>query len=159
MTLQHLLRGLAVSCLLASGLSVAAEPGLSVDEIRVGMVNAQSGPAAALGLSMRNGTQAYFKRINAEGGVHGRRISLISLDDGYEPSRTAAHTRDLLNTQQVFALLGYVGTPTSRAALPLALRAQVPYLFPITGAQFLRTPTKPSVFTIRASNIDETEHL
>ncbi|WP_167492520.1 ABC transporter substrate-binding protein [Pseudomonas leptonychotis] len=159
MTLQHLLRGLAVSCLLASGLSVAAEPGLSVDEIRVGMVNAQSGPAAALGLSMRNGTQAYFKRINAEGGVHGRRISLISLDDGYEPSRTAAHTRDLLSTQQVFALLGYVGTPTSRAALPLALRAQVPYLFPITGAQFLRTPTKPGVFTIRASNIDETEHL
>ena len=101
MTLQHLLRGLAVSCLLASGLSVAAEPGLSADKVRVGMVNAQNGPAAALGLGMRNGAQAYFKRINAEGGVHGRRISLISLDDGYEPSRTAAHTRTTLATDSI----------------------------------------------------------
>ena len=158
MTPRQLLRGLILLCLLAPGLS-AAEPGLSADEIRIGMVNAQSGPAAALGLGMLNGAQAYFKRVNAEGGVHGRRISLLSLDDGYEPSRTAAHTRSLLKTQQVFALLGYVGTPTSRAALPLALRAQVPYLFPFTGAEFLRTPPKPGVFNIRASYIEETEQL
>jgi ABC-type branched-subunit amino acid transport system substrate-binding protein len=159
MTPRQLLRGLILICLLAPGLSAAAEPGLSADEIRIGMVNAQSGPAAALGLGMLNGAQAYFKRVNAEGGVHGRRISLLSLDDGYEPSRTAAHTRSLLKTQQVFALFGYVGTPTSRAALPLALRAQVPYLFPFTGAEFLRTPPKPGVFNIRASYIEETEQL
>ena len=159
MTPRQLLRGLILLCLLAPGLSAAAEPGLSADEIRIGMVNAQSGPAAALGLGMLNGAQAYFKRVNAEGGVHGRRISLLSLDDGYEPSRTAAHTRSLLKTQQVFALFGYVGTPTSRAALPLALRAQVPYLFPFTGAEFLRTPPKPGVFNIRASYIEETEQL
>ncbi|MGB4073411.1 ABC transporter substrate-binding protein [Pseudomonas sp.] len=159
MTLRQLLHGLAVTCLLLSGGAGAAEPGLSADEVRVGMVNVQSGPAAALGLGMRNGAQAYFMRINAAGGIHGRRISLISQDDGYEPARTAAQTRALLKTQQVFALLGYVGTPTSRAALPLALRAQVPYLFPFTGAEFLRTPVKPGVFNIRASYIEETEHL
>ena len=74
MTPRQLLRGLILLCLLAPGLS-AAEPGLSADEIRIGMVNAQSGPAAALGLGMLNGAQAYFKRVNAEGGVHGRRIA------------------------------------------------------------------------------------
>lgn len=159
MTPRQLWRGLALCCLLLPGLSAALEPGLSTDEVRIGMVNAQSGPAAALGLGMRAGAQAYFKRINAEGGVYGRRINLLSLDDGYEPNRTAAHTRNLLETQQVFALLGYVGTPTSRAALPLALRAQVPYLFPYSGAEFLRTPTKAGVFTVRASYFEETEQL
>lgn len=159
MTFRQRLVSLFISCLLLPGLSAAAEPGLSPDEIRVGMVNAQSGPAAALGLSMRNGVQAYFQRINAEGGIHGRRISVLSLDDGYEPSRTAAHTLSLLKTRQVFALLGYVGTPTSRAAVPIAQRAQVPYLFPFSGAEFLRTPVKPGVFSIRASYIEETEQL
>lgn len=159
MTLRQLLHCFAVTCLLLPRWSGAAEPGLSLDEVRVGMVNAQSGPAAALGLGMRNGAQAYFNRINAEGGIHGRRITLISQDDGYEPTRTAEQTRALLKRQQVFALLGYVGTPTSRAALPLALRAQVPYLFPVTGAEFLRTPVKPGVFNIRASYIEETEKL
>ena len=139
--------------------SVIAEPGLSSQEVRIGMVNVQSGPAAALGLGMRSGAQAYFDRINAQGGVNGRRITLISHDDGYEPDHTAAHTRDLLNNQQAFALLGYVGTPTSRAALPLAMQAQVPYLFPLTGAEYLRSPAKPGVFNVRASYIEETEHL
>lgn len=159
MIFRQPLCGLVLSCLLAAGFASAAEPGLSADEVRIGMVNAQSGPAAALGIGMLKGAQAYFKRINAEGGVHGRRIKLISLDDGYEPSRTAALTSSLLQTQQVFALLGYVGTPTSRAALPLAMHAQVPYLFPFTGAEFLRTPAKPGVFNIRASYIEETEQL
>lgn len=152
-------RGLLAGYLLFSNVAAIAEPGLSDHEVRIAMVNAQSGPAAALGLGMLSGAQAYFDRINAEGGVHGRRISLLSLDDGYEPSRTAAHTQRLLKTQQVFALLGYVGTPTSRAALPMAMEAQVPYLFPLTGAEFLRTPIKPWVFTIRASHIEETEQL
>ncbi|WAC43244.1 ABC transporter substrate-binding protein [Pseudomonas sp. SL4(2022)] len=159
MTFRQRLYGLITSCLLLPGFASAAEPGLGTDEVRIGMVNAQSGPAAALGLGMLNGAQAYFKRVNAEGGVHGRRINLLSRDDGYEPSQTAAHTRNLLQTQQVFALLGYVGTPTSRAAVPLAVRAQVPYLFPFTGAEFLRTPVRPEVFNIRASYIEETEQL
>src|SRR3989338_3942398 len=93
MTPRQLLRGLVISCLLIPGFASAAEPGLSTDEVRIGMVNAQSGPAAALGLGMLNGAQAYFKRVNAEGGVHGRRINLLSRDDGYEPSETAAPTR------------------------------------------------------------------
>jgi ABC-type branched-subunit amino acid transport system substrate-binding protein len=150
-----------LACLfgLLPALAACAENGVQADTIRLGMTNAQSGPAAGLGNGMRAGAQAYFTRINAEGGVHGRSIALIIKDDGYEPARSAANTETLIETDKVFALLGYVGTPTSRAAVPVALRAQVPYLFPFTGAEFLRTPVKPWVFNIRASYFDETEEM
>ena len=136
-----------------------AEDGVSDDEIRLGMVNAQSGPAAGLGKGMHAGAQAYFARINAEGGVHGRKISLLLRDDGYEPARTAEQTRQLIASGAVFALFGYVGTPTSRAAMPIALQAEVPYLFPFTGAEVLRRPVHDWVFNVRASYFDETEAL
>lgn len=136
-----------------------AEPGVSAGEIRIGMVNTQSGPAAGLGLGMRAGAETYLQRINAEGGVHGRRILLINKDDGYEPALTATQTQALIEVDQVFALLGYVGTPTSRAAMPIALRHQVPYLFPFTGAEFLRSPVRKWVFNLRASYFNETAAL
>lgn len=144
-----------LSMLLASGLK--AEDGVSDDEIRLGMVNAQSGPAAGLGQGMHAGAQAYFARVNAAGGVHGRKISLLLRDDSYEPVQTAEHTRQLIASGSVFALFGYVGTPTSRAAMPIALQAEVPYLFPFTGAEVLRRPVHEWVFNVRASYFDETE--
>lgn len=157
---RQLLRLLAVSaCLLCPVLAARAEPGVAVDEIRVGMVNALSGPAAGLGGGMKAGAEAYFARINAAGGIHGRRISLVSLDDGYEPTRSAAATRELIDSGNIFALLGYVGTPTSRAAIPLVLKAQVPYLFPFSGATVLRVPVHKWVFNVRASYADETEEM
>lgn len=147
-------------CALLLGLPTAqAEPGVSEREVRIGMVNALSGPAAGLGLGMRAGAEAYLNRINAEGGVHGRRILLINKDDGYEPAQTASQTQALIEVDQVFALLGYVGTPTSRAAMPIAQRHQVPYLFPFTGAEFLRTPVREWVFNLRASYFNETAAL
>lgn len=139
--------------------AVQAEPGISAQDVRVGMVNALSGPAAGLGAGMKAGAEAYFARINAAGGVYGRRIALVSRDDGYEPERTAAMTRELSESGDVFALLGYVGTPTSRAAMPIALRAEIPYLFPFTGAAVLRTPVHKWVFNVRASYLDETEEM
>ncbi|UUY10360.1 ABC transporter substrate-binding protein [Pseudomonas sp. J452] len=139
--------------------AVKAEPGISAQEVRVGMVNALSGPAAGLGTGMKAGAEAYFTRVNAAGGVNGRRIVLVSRDDGYEPARTAAMTRELSESGNVFALLGYVGTPTSRAAMPIALRAEIPYLFPFTGAEVLRAPVHKWVFNVRASYFDETEEM
>lgn len=144
---------------LLPGASTWAESGVSQNEIRIGMVNAQSGPAAALGVGMKDGVLAYFARVNADGGVNGRKISLIVKDDTYEPARTAALTEALISNDDVFALLGYVGTPTSRAAIPIASSAQVPYLFPFTGAEFLSTPLKKWVFSLRASYFEETEEM
>jgi ABC-type branched-subunit amino acid transport system substrate-binding protein len=120
---------------------------------------ALTGPAAALGIDMRNGAKVYFDYINAKGGVHGRKIQLITLDDGYEPARTAPNTRKLIEENKVFALFGYVGTPTSAAAMPIFTEAKVPYFGAFTGAELLRQPFNRYVFNVRASYYDETEKI
>ena len=134
-----------------------AENGVTTDTIVLGQSAALTGPAAALGLEMREGANAYFEHINALGGVHGRKIKLISLDDGYEPERTLPNTRQLIEQDKVFALFGYVGTPTSYAVLPMINEANIPFFAPFTGAEGLRTPSNRLIFNIRASYYDETE--
>lgn len=114
-----------------------------------------SGPAAQLGVQYHLGAQLVFEALNERGGVNGRRIELRRLDDGYEPERCAANTRQLLR-DDVFALFGYVGTPTSLAALPLATEAKVPFVAPFTGAQALREPFNRYAVHVRASYNDET---
>ena len=145
--------------LAASSLPAQGQEGVTDKEIHIGMANALSGPASGLGVNLKAGSEAYFARINAAGGVNGRKIVLVSKDDGYEPEKTAAATRALIEQDKVFALFGYVGTPTSTAAVPLASRANVPYLFPFTGAEFLRNPVNKWVFNVRASYFDETETM
>lgn len=132
---------------------------MTAGEIRIGMSNALSGPASGLGTQLKAGAEAYIAKVNAAGGVHGRKIVLVSKDDGYEPARCAANTEALIGADKVFALFGYVGTPTSSAAVPIASKAQVPYLFPFTGAEFLRNPVNKWVFNVRASYFDETEEM
>ena len=117
-----------------------------------------SGPAKELGEQFRDGALMAFEHINQRGGVNGRRIELRSLDDGYEPERCVANTRKLLD-EGVTALFGYVGTPTSLAALPLATAAHVPFFAPFTGAEALRTPFNRYAFHVRASYNDECEEI
>jgi len=121
-----------------SSVAFADSPGVYTDRIVVGQSAAFDGPAQALGLGMRAGLQAAFHEINEAGGVHGRKIELITLDDGYEPERAIANTRQLINEDRVFSLIGAVGTPTSKAALPVANSAGIPFFGPFTGAGFLR---------------------
>ncbi len=139
--------------------AVRAEPGVSDDLILLGQSAALTGPAALLGQEMREGANAYFEHINSQGGIHGRKIKLISYDDGYEPERSLPNTRRLLSEDKVFALFGYVGTPTSYAVLPVVNEARVPFFGAFTGAEGLRTPFNRNVFNIRASYYDETEKL
>jgi ABC-type branched-subunit amino acid transport system substrate-binding protein len=117
-----------------------------------------SGPAAQLGEQFKSGALLYFDRLNAKGGVNGRAIELRSLDDGYEPDRCAANTEKLIG-DGVFALFGYIGTPTSLAALPLATAAKLPFIAPFTGAQALREPFNRFAFHVRASYFDETAEI
>lgn len=156
MTFRHLLAA-AISLLLSA--AVLAEPGVSDKEIVLGQSVALSGPAKELGSEMRSGALLYFEQVNAGGGVHGRRIRLQTLDDGYEPERAAANTRKLIEEEKVLALFGYVGTPTSLAALPLFTEAKVPFVGAFTGAQALREPFNRYVFNVRASYFDETEKI
>lgn len=144
----------------ASAQDAAATPGISADRVLFGQSAALSGPAAALGQGMRLGIQAAFAEINRQGGIHGRQLELISLDDGYEPEAALANTRQLLQDESVFALIGPVGTPTSRAVEPVAAQAGAPYIGAFTGAEFLREPEEaPTAVNVRASYFQETDEM
>jgi ABC-type branched-subunit amino acid transport system substrate-binding protein len=150
--------GLAL--LLAAAVAPAAsagEVGVSPDRILFGQAAALEGPSSALGRGMRQGILAAFAEVNAKGGVHGRRLELISRDDGYDPDRSAAQTRVLIEQDKVFALIGAVGTPTTTATVPLAQASGVPFIGPFTGAAFLRAPELHNVVNIRASYGAEAE--
>ena len=114
-----------------------------------------TGPAAQLGKQMQAGARLYFDAINAGGGVNGLPIELKTLDDGYDPARCKANTEKFIE-DDVFALFGYVGTPTSLAALPLVNQHRLPFFAPLTGAEALRDPLSRWVFHIRASYFEET---
>ncbi len=131
--------------------------GVSVDTILIGQSAALSGPAEQLGKEMKAGAEAYFDVVNKRGGINGRKIKLISVDDGYEPDKAAANTKKLIEEEKVLALFGYVGTPTSNAALPIFTAARVPFVGAFTGAQSLRDPLNRYIFNVRASYFDETE--
>lgn len=126
------------------------------DTIVFGQSAALSGDARYLGINMRAGILAAFNEINNKGGVHGHQLQLISMDDMYEPEKAIKNTRALIEKEQVFALIGAVGTPTSKAVLPLLSEQSVSYIGPFTGAEFLRNP-KNSVVNIRASYYQEAE--
>jgi branched-chain amino acid transport system substrate-binding protein len=114
-----------------------------------------TGAAAQLGIQFNAGAKVYFDQINARGGINRRPIELWALDDGYEPDRCAENTRKLI-AQDAFALFGYIGTPTSLAALPIATKERVPFVAPFTGAMSLREPLNKMAFHLRASYDDET---
>ena len=128
------------------------------NKIVLGQSAAFSGPASALGERFKEGALLAFDRVNARGGINGRNIELRSVDDGYEPERCAENTQKLLK-DDVFTLFGYVGTPTSLVALPLATAARVPFFAPFSGAEALRAPFNRHVFHVRASYFDETAEI
>jgi branched-chain amino acid transport system substrate-binding protein len=122
----------------------------------LGQSAAFSGPAAQLGIQMNRGAKVYFDALNEAGGVNGNTIELRTLDDGYEPDRCKANTERFIAKDNVFALFGYVGTPTCLAALPVINEAKTVFFGPFTGAESLREPFSKNVFHIRASYFDET---
>jgi branched-chain amino acid transport system substrate-binding protein len=148
---------LGIAALAAS--SFASAQGVTDTQILLGQSVALSGPAEQLGKDMQLGAMLYFNYVNARGGVNGRKIVLKTLDDGYEPPRAVANTKKFIDEDRVFALFGYVGTPTSQAVLPIFTGARVPYVGAFTGAELLRNPHNRYVFNIRASYFDETEAI
>lgn len=154
----------ARSAILASILLAASalasrgdEAGVSEHAVLFGQAAALEGPSSALGLRMRQGIVAAFTEVNARGGVNGRKLQLISRDDGYDPDRSVAQTLRLIEDDKVFALIGAVGTPTAMATIPITSTRNVPFIGPFTGAEFLRDLELPNVVNIRASYGAEAE--
>jgi len=134
-----------------------AEDGVFKDKILFGQVAALNGPAQALGQGMREGILAAFEEANRAGGINSRKLELKSIDDGYEPEKTIVAINKAITEDKVFALVGAVGTPTSKAGQPIATAAKVPFIGPFTGAEFLRNPFNRYVVNVRSSYFQETE--
>jgi branched-chain amino acid transport system substrate-binding protein len=150
--------GLALT-LSALTAAVHAEDGVTGNKIVFGQTAALDGPAMALGEEMREGLMAAFEEANNAGGVRGRKIELISADDGYEPKKSLEAAKKLIEEDKIFALIGSVGTPSSVAVQPMASDAGVPFIGASSGAEFLRRPYKANVINVRASYFDETETM
>jgi ABC-type branched-subunit amino acid transport system substrate-binding protein len=144
---------------LAAVPAAAQQPGVTADKILLGQAAVFTGPAAQLGIQMRNGVKAYIDFVNEKGGVHGRKIELVTEDDKYESSVAPTASQALIEKHKVFALLGYVGTPTGVAHLKVTTAAKVPLVGMFTGAEVLRVPMNRYVFHVRASYYDETDKI
>lgn len=145
------------SSILMLGSPALAEDGVTGDSIVFGQAAALAGPAAALGTGMKAGLNAAFEEINKKGGIHGRKLKLTSVDDGYEPEKSIVATKKLIEQDKVFAMIGMVGTPTAAATQPIATAAKVPFVGAFTGAGFLRNSKLENVVNVRASYDAETE--
>jgi ABC-type branched-subunit amino acid transport system substrate-binding protein len=131
--------------------------GVGAQEIVLGMASPFTGANRELGRAMRAGVEAAFAEVNADGGVHGRRLRLVAVDDGYEPPRTAAAMKQLLDRDRVFAVVGNVGTPTAAVSAPLCDAAHVVFFGALSGGDLLRrTPPDRYVFNFRPSYAQET---
>ena len=163
--MQVLKRLAAFSAIAFSALTWAAEPGVTDNTITVGMSAPFSGPNGAYGIDMRQTILAYFEQQNKAGGVNGRKLELVALDDGYETERTLANTKVLLQEKNVFALLAYYGSsPTTEALNNIIGPAKVPLVGTISGANSLREPISANpnsryMFNVRASYADESEAM
>ncbi|MGE5469444.1 MAG: ABC transporter substrate-binding protein [Bacteroidota bacterium] len=163
--MQVLKRLVVLGALACSAAICMAEPGVTDSSISLGMSAPLSGPNGAYGLDMRQTIQAYFEQINKSGGINGRKLDLVALDDGYETERTLANTKTLINDKHVFALLSYYGSsPTTEAMNGVFGPARVPLVGTISGAMTLREPISSNantryMFNVRASYADETEAI
>jgi ABC-type branched-subunit amino acid transport system substrate-binding protein len=132
--------------------------GITDREIRFGIAAPFSGSAKELGRQMKLGIETAFNRANDAGGIDGRMLKLYSADDGYEPTRTPEAMKQLYEKDQVFGIIGNVGTPTAVVAIPYSLERKMLFFGAFTGANVLRNdPPDRYVFNYRASYVEETD--
>jgi branched-chain amino acid transport system substrate-binding protein len=159
--LRWILGTLGVAMGIAAPLAQATEAGVGDKEIAIGQIIALTGPLADITPDIVNGAQAWFNVVNEKGGVNGRKVRLVTLDDGYVPANTVKAAHQLIDEDRVFALLNVTGTGNVAAIMPLLDQEKppMPLFGPITGADQLRDPAMSNLFHIRASYGDEVEKI
>lgn len=150
-------RALLALALGAAGATALAQ-GVTASTILIGQSVPLSGSNKELGEDIRNGALAYFKKINEAGGVNGRKLELVTLDDANNVKQAGENTKKLVTENGVFALFGYASATLSRPALPIVEENKVPFLAPFTGADPMRVFNK-HVYNMRASYADELEKI
>ncbi len=154
-TIRALTAAVGAACLFAGG---ADAQGVTKTRVLIGQSSPFSGSNKELGDDIREGLQAYFKQVNDAGGVNGRTIELIALDDANDAKRAGENARILIEQRGVLALVGYASATLSLPALPFAEKSRVAFVGPFTGAEPMRT-FRRNVYNIRASYADELEKI
>ena len=144
---------------LALGLQLVSAPAHAADAIVVGRSLALSGPLQSYGEAKRDGGDAYIQKVNAAGGVGGKPIELVTLDDAYAPARTVENLKKLAAEREPTAFLGLFGVPTIAAALPVLVQLKIPAVGLTSGTDALRMPMNRYAFPVRASYADEARKL
>ncbi|MGO4331276.1 ABC transporter substrate-binding protein [Cupriavidus sp. 2TAF22] len=155
MRTTRIARGLLAAALIAAAPLAQAEPGISKGTIRIGQSAGVTGPVAGSVKEQIAGAQVYLSTVNANGGVAGRRIELVTYDDGFDAKRTPGNVRKLVLEDKVFALFMVRGTPQNESILPIINAEKVPLVAPLTGAITLHRPVNRYVFNVRAKYQDE----
>ena len=154
------LLSLSVSIVLATYSAQAQTVlGVTAEKIRIGVSTNMTGPSSDRAKEILHGSEIVFKKINAAGGIHGRKIEALILDDAYEPARSVQNARKLIESEKVFALFGFFGAPSSKALLPYLKETGIPFVAPGSGVLGLRTPVTASIFNVRLSYAQEIEPL
>ena len=155
--MHKILKRMATSMLCT--LALTAGSALAQSTVRVGQSLPLTGALAELGTEYRDGINAYFSAVNAKGGVNGKKLELVTLDDAYVVEKTVENTKKLIEKENVFALVGMFGSANYAAALPIINQAQIPSLAPYSGSDSLRTQESPTTFWLRASYGAEAEKI
>ncbi len=148
-----------VSMMLAAGHGFAGDKGVTPTEIRLGASAVLSGPLGAQTRDYGVGSRLYFDAVNAEGGVHGRKISYTTLDDGFDVKRAVDNTRKLIEEELVFMIFHSTGTAQTGAILPLLAESRTIAFGPVTGASAFREKVNPYLFHVRASYANEARRI
>ncbi len=132
----------------STGATNQTSPGVTDTEIVIGSWGPQDGPAGAYGVIDRT-LDAYFKKVNDDGGINGRKIRFIYENDSYQPAKTVAAVKKLVEEDKVFAMVGGLGTPNNAAVMDYLVQNNVPHIWPATGSGILAYPLKKNVYAVQ----------
>ncbi|MGD9952295.1 MAG: ABC transporter substrate-binding protein [Burkholderiales bacterium] len=148
-------RVIAVLASLSAGAAIAQTQGVSRGEIVIGSMQDLSGPIVAFSKQLKNGMEMRVEEINAQGGIHGRKLRLIVEDHGYDPRKSVLGAQKLVQRDRIFAMVGTIGTPTALASMPILFEKNVPHLFPLTAARQMYEPLHRLKWSFAAPYYDQ----
>jgi len=148
-------RIIGIAAALFAGAAFAQGQGVTKNEIVIGSMQDLSGPIVAFSKQLKNGMEMRVEEINAQGGIHGRKLKLVIEDHGYDPKKAVLGAQKLVQKDRIFAMVGTIGTPTSLASMPILFEKNVPHLFPLTAARDMYEPLHRLKYSIAATYFDQ----
>jgi branched-chain amino acid transport system substrate-binding protein len=148
-------RIIAAAAALFAGAALAQGQGVSKNEIVIGSMQDLSGPIVAFSKQLKFGMEMRVEEINAQGGIHGRKLKLVIEDHGYDPKKAVLATQKLVQKDKIFAMVGTIGTPTALPSMPILFEKNIPHLFPLTAARQMYEPVHRLKYSIAAPYFDQ----